>query len=620
MLSSSSILELFRGKRVLTVGEGDLGFSASLAKKGLCSSLTASTWDTNAKLLQAFDHAERNVDIITNTPSSCVVYEQDATKLEFKSLGDPFDIVLWNFPHVPGKANNKWNRVLLDNYFAAAKRVLNKDGKCLVTLCPDQSGWHSGTHRQFLHSWKLTHAAAENGLLVSNVRPFDVDEAAFRDIYYPMGHRGNGGRFSAFQGQADLFTLQQAGPGVNGQQAPLYAHEIHVNARHISNIEWLEVETRKGITAICTEEGAELRHALRGSDPVWAVHVVDIYVCPRTGLISHALEISYCSTSCAVGREVADMIREQVELQLPHFLNMARHEAVVNAGDEREHGDDDEWFTLRREKIGGRVSQPHYWQVAQVKKSMTDTGGGKLSVALSEVERQGQAAPTLSLLSDDNLGRSGSCGGGDPDVELIRSMARKLWRRRLGVLIRDVDLSSGRDLTADEEGADLYSSVKRVEEVEAEADASDGEFLRESDDGGDEVEVDVGTAMGVAHYALYLLKHNHSGRTYAGVTTDLNRRIQQHNGIIRGGAKYTSAFRGPSEEGGLWEYALCLEGLSRSRALRLEAAIKKGSRRLPPTKHVGESRVRQRADLILSLMESEERERAKVTLDGESEK
>ena len=92
-------------------------------------------------------------------------------------------------------------------------------------------------------------------------------------------------------------------------------------------------------------------------------------------------------------------------------------------------------------------------------------------------------------------------------------MARKLWRRRLGVLIRDVDLSSGRDLTADEEGADLYSSVKRVEEIEAKADASDGEFNRESDDDGDEVEVEMGTAMGVAHYALYLLRHSHSGRT-----------------------------------------------------------------------------------------------------------
>ena len=200
MLSSSSLIEVFEGKRVLTVGEGDLGFSAALARQGVCESLTASTWDTKAKLLQAFENAGRNIEIISNASFSNVMYEQDATKL--KSDGPRYDIVLWNFPHVPGKANNKWNRVLLDSYLAAAKSVLTKEGKCIVTLCPDQSGWHSGSHRQWLHSWKLTHAAAENGFLVSSVLPFDINDPIFRedDIYYPMGHRGSGGRFSAFQG------------------------------------------------------------------------------------------------------------------------------------------------------------------------------------------------------------------------------------------------------------------------------------------------------------------------------------------------------------------------------------------------------------------------------------
>ena len=33
---------------------------------------------------------------------------------------------------------------------------------------------------------------------------------------------------------------------------------------------------------------------------------------PRTGLVSHLLEISYCSTTTAVGRNLADKIREEV--------------------------------------------------------------------------------------------------------------------------------------------------------------------------------------------------------------------------------------------------------------------------------------------------------------------
>ncbi len=55
MLSSSHLPGLFEGKRVLTVGEGDLGFSAALARQGVCTSLTASTWDTKAKLFQAYE-------------------------------------------------------------------------------------------------------------------------------------------------------------------------------------------------------------------------------------------------------------------------------------------------------------------------------------------------------------------------------------------------------------------------------------------------------------------------------------------------------------------------------------------------------------------------------------
>jgi predicted GIY-YIG superfamily endonuclease len=34
-----------------------------------------------------------------------------------------------------------------------------------------------------------------------------------------------------------------------------------------------------------------------------------------------------------------------------------------------------------------------------------------------------------------------------------------------------------------------------------------------------------------------------SGRTYVGSSTDVNRRLDQHNGILRGGAKCTRAWR-----------------------------------------------------------------------------
>jgi putative endonuclease len=41
---------------------------------------------------------------------------------------------------------------------------------------------------------------------------------------------------------------------------------------------------------------------------------------------------------------------------------------------------------------------------------------------------------------------------------------------------------------------------------------------------------------------VYMLK-NARGHFYTGVTTDLTRRVQEHNGEKKGGAKYTQAHR-----------------------------------------------------------------------------
>lgn len=46
-------------------------------------------------------------------------------------------------------------------------------------------------------------------------------------------------------------------------------------------------------------------------------------------------------------------------------------------------------------------------------------------------------------------------------------------------------------------------------------------------------------------YYVYLLKCADES-LYTGITTDVNRRIQEHNGELPGGAKYTAA-RGPVE-------------------------------------------------------------------------
>ena len=59
---------------------------------------------------------------------------------------------------------------------------------------------------------------------------------------------------------------------------------------------------------------------------------------------------------------------------------------------------------------------------------------------------------------------------------------------------------------------------------------------------------------------------------YCGITTDVTRRLAQHNGLLPGGARYTRARRPVRLEA-------CRACADRSQALRLEARIKKTPRR-----------------------------------------
>lgn len=68
-----------------------------------------------------------------------------------------------------------------------------------------------------------------------------------------------------------------------------------------------------------------------------------------------------------------------------------------------------------------------------------------------------------------------------------------------------------------------------------------------------------------ANWAVYLLTNG--TRTYVGSTTDVHRRLRQHNGEIRGGARST--------RGGKWRLAASLTGFSnRSEACRWERILK----------------------------------------------
>ncbi|RLM58167.1 structure-specific endonuclease subunit slx1-like [Panicum miliaceum] len=75
-------------------------------------------------------------------------------------------------------------------------------------------------------------------------------------------------------------------------------------------------------------------------------------------------------------------------------------------------------------------------------------------------------------------------------------------------------------------------------------------------------------------WCVYLIASSRIPRTYVGVTTDFPRRLRQHNGELKGGAKAASAGRP-------WNLACLVEGfVNRSEACEFEYKWKNISRKM----------------------------------------
>lgn len=67
-------------------------------------------------------------------------------------------------------------------------------------------------------------------------------------------------------------------------------------------------------------------------------------------------------------------------------------------------------------------------------------------------------------------------------------------------------------------------------------------------------------------WSVYLLRCA-DGTLYCGMTTDVERRLAMHNGVLAGGAKYTRGRRPVT-------LLACADGLDRVQAARLERRVK----------------------------------------------
>ncbi|KTG39242.1 hypothetical protein cypCar_00038074 [Cyprinus carpio] len=164
-------------REVLLVGEGNFSFSAALSENaGDDVGVTATCFQSENQTYRQ-QGAVLNIQRLRDR-GSVVLFEVDCTCLkEHEAIQDHlFDCIIFNFPHSGRKSGVKKNRILLVKFFQNAVSVLKDSGEVHVTLCNGQGGTPCDSPvREWHNSWQVVAMAAEAGLILSEIRPFDCE-------------------------------------------------------------------------------------------------------------------------------------------------------------------------------------------------------------------------------------------------------------------------------------------------------------------------------------------------------------------------------------------------------------------------------------------------------------
>ena len=174
--------------RILTVGDGDLGYSLGLARALGCKSETgvevvASTLVSADELIRCYSRARAHLAELKER-GVVVLHGVDATRLE-ESLTDQdgshlFDHICFNYPHLGDEEQNssggdtislfaRQHAILIAHFLESARAMLRPGGLLHVTLSHDQPA-----------EWKVAEHAARLGLgLLSAAPPTSIQATHF---------------------------------------------------------------------------------------------------------------------------------------------------------------------------------------------------------------------------------------------------------------------------------------------------------------------------------------------------------------------------------------------------------------------------------------------------------
>ncbi|KAI9881339.1 MAG: hypothetical protein M1830_003346 [Pleopsidium flavum] len=224
--------------RILLIGEGDFSFTTSLLRTHGCTSLLATSYDTQSELIQKYPQARENIAYIEEQGQR-VLYGVDAKKLgaaggggggggggrEVTRKGEGgWERVVWNFPHVGGLTRDvnrqvRYNQGGLDGeglksaaellvaFFKAAVPLLAPGGTIAVTIFEGEP----------YELWNIKDLARHVGLKVG--RSFKFQSAAYPGYKHArtLGNIEGGGGWHGESRSARTYIFEVNG-GDRGQK------------------------------------------------------------------------------------------------------------------------------------------------------------------------------------------------------------------------------------------------------------------------------------------------------------------------------------------------------------------------------------------------------------------